>query len=56
MIGVGALEDTPEDVRDQARLIYVAMTRAKQQLAMTASQRNSHVAKLEELVRQEIGA
>jgi superfamily I DNA/RNA helicase len=56
VIGVGTLDESEEEVSDQTRLLYVAMTRAKRQLAVTASLRNLYAARLEEAMREEIVA
>jgi len=56
IIGIGALDESEDEVSDQTRLLNVAMTRAKQQLAVTASHRNIYAARLEEAMREEVVA
>ncbi|MEQ1843362.1 MAG: 3'-5' exonuclease, partial [Verrucomicrobiales bacterium] len=45
--GVGALEDGAAQVAEHTKLLYVAMTRAKRQLAVTSSERNHFAVRLE---------
>ncbi|NNC87228.1 MAG: ATP-binding domain-containing protein [Akkermansiaceae bacterium] len=49
IIGIGDLDDSEDAARDQTRLLYVAMTRAKRRLAMSAAQPNRYVNGLEAL-------
>jgi superfamily I DNA/RNA helicase len=41
--GVGSLKDEPESTPEEARLLYVAMTRAQEALLLTASSHNHYV-------------
>ena len=50
VIGVGELDDTEAEAADQTRLLYVAMTRAKRQLAVTAAKENAFTRRLGGLV------
>ncbi len=50
VVGVGELDDAEEAVNDQTRLLYVAMTRAKRQLAVTAAKENAYAERLGGLV------
>lgn len=56
IIGVGTLDEDQAELAGQTRLLYVAMTRAKRQLAVTAAKRNVYAARLEESLRQEVVA
>lgn len=56
IIGVGTLDESDEEVTGQTRLLYVAMTRARRQLAVAASRRNLYATRLEESLRKEIVA
>lgn len=56
VLGTGALKDDEESVTDQTRLLYVAMTRAKRQLAVSASARNRFTSRLEGLDGLKVGA
>jgi len=56
VIGAGALEDKEESSNDQTRLLYVAMTRAKRQLAVCASAENRFTRRLAELGRFKVMA
>jgi len=49
VIGAGSLDAREEKTNDQTRLLYVAMTRAKRQLAISASAENQFTRKLAEL-------
>ena len=56
VLGTGSLKDDEESASDQTRLLYVAMTRAKRQLAISASARNRHTRRLEGLDEVMMGA
>lgn len=56
VLGTGALKDDEPSVTDQTRLLYVAMTRAKRQLAVSASTGNRFTRRLEELAEAKVGA
>lgn len=56
VIGAGALNDSEESSNDQTRLLYVAMTRAKRQLAVCASAENRFTRRLAELGEMKVGA
>lgn len=46
IVGVGQLEDSDEQREEHTRLLYVAMTRARRQLALCASGDNAYVQRL----------
>ena len=56
VIGAGAMEDKEESATDQTRLLYVAMTRAKRQLAVSASRENAFTRRLADLGRMKVSA
>ncbi|MGB6219493.1 3'-5' exonuclease [Haloferula sp.] len=56
VIGVGSLDESEEEVVGQTRLLYVAMTRAKRQLAVTSCAPNLYGERLEESLRQAVVA
>lgn len=45
-MGIGTLKDTKEYVAKESRLLYVGMTRAKEQLCITAHQSNQYTQRL----------
>lgn len=49
--GVGALKDGDEDMPRETRLLYVGMTRAKQQLLVTSGGANQFTARFQQLTR-----
>ncbi|RYD62003.1 MAG: DNA helicase II, partial [Verrucomicrobiaceae bacterium] len=55
LLGVGDLKDDEKERSAQTRLLYVAMTRAKRQLAVTASKGNAYVKQLAGLGLQMTG-
>lgn len=56
VVGAGALKGGEESSSDQTRLLYVAMTRAKRQLAISASGENRFTRRLAELGESKVGA
>ena len=59
LCGIGELKDNDEKKAQEARLLYVGMTRARKQLLITSSKKNWFTDKLEELsapVNQKHGA
>lgn len=55
-MGAGSLDDREDSVCDQTRLLYVAMTRAKRQLAVSASAENRYTRRLGGLEGAKAGA
>ncbi|MEP2775833.1 MAG: 3'-5' exonuclease [Luteolibacter sp.] len=55
VLGTGSLKDDEEATSDQTRLLYVAMTRAKRQLAVSASSENRYTRRLEGLAEVLVG-
>ncbi|MEM9480472.1 MAG: 3'-5' exonuclease [Verrucomicrobiota bacterium] len=51
LFGIGHIKDDPDQVESQTRILYVAMTRAKQRLALSTSASNSFSEKIEMLVK-----
>ncbi len=49
IVGVGQAKEDEQSVSDRARLLYVAMTRAKTRLLLTASTRNAVTERLQQL-------
>ncbi len=47
LVGLGQLRAEPENVADETRLLYVAMTRARECLLITASETNTYTQKIE---------
>ena len=47
LVGLGQLRAEPENVADESRLLYVAMTRARECLLITASETNVYTQKIE---------
>ncbi|WP_339618752.1 3'-5' exonuclease [uncultured Marinimicrobium sp.] len=52
--GVGALKDGEDDMPRETRLLYVGMTRAKQQLLVTSGSTNLFTDRLQELAHQAV--
>jgi superfamily I DNA/RNA helicase len=51
--GVGSLGGNEERVEDDAKLLYVAMTRATQNLLVTSSKESSFTVKLQEMIKKQ---
>ena len=49
LVGLGKLRAEPENVAEESRLLYVAMTRARERLLMTASETNVYTQKIESI-------
>ena len=49
LVGLGKLRTEPENVAEERRLLYVAMTRARECLLMTASETNVYTRKIESI-------
>ncbi len=49
LVGLGKLRTKPEKIADESRLLYVAMTRARERLLMTASGTNVYTQKIESI-------
>jgi len=49
VMGVGYLDDNEECLAAESRLLYVAMTRTKEELVVTAHSQNSYTHKLKDL-------
>ena len=49
LVGLGKLKSEPENVAEESRQLYVAMTRAQQCLLMTASKTNVYTQKIESI-------
>lgn len=49
LVGLGKLRTEPENVAEESRQLYVAMTRARQYLLMTASAANVYTRKIESI-------
>ena len=49
LVGLGQLRAQPEDVAEESRLLYVAMTRARECLLITASGTNVYTQKIESI-------
>ena len=49
LVGLGQLRAEPENVADESRLLYVAMTRARECLLITASETNVYTQKIESI-------
>ncbi len=49
LVGLGKLPTKPEEIADESRLLYVAMTRARECLLMTASGTNVYTQKIESI-------
>ena len=47
VVGLGKLNIEPENVAEESRLLYVAMTRAREFLLVTASEANVYTRKIE---------
>ena len=47
LVGLGKLKSEPENVAEETRLLYVAMTRARECLLITASEANVYTRKIE---------
>ena len=47
LVGLGQLRAEPENVAEETRLLYVAMTRAREYLLITASETNGYTQKIE---------
>ncbi|MFD2256316.1 3'-5' exonuclease [Luteolibacter algae] len=56
VLGTGVLNDEEDVTSDLTRLLYVAMTRAKRQLAVSASAENRFTRRLKELGEVKVGA
>lgn len=50
IVGLGKLRSEPENVADESRELYVAMTRARECLLMTASKANIYTQKIESII------
>ena len=50
VVGLGKLKAEPENVGRESRQLYVAMTRARQCLLVTASEANVHTRKIEAIL------
>ncbi|MDE0035594.1 MAG: NERD domain-containing protein [Deltaproteobacteria bacterium] len=53
LVGLGRLPAEPEKVAEETRLLYVAMTRARECLLMTASETNLYTQRIESITRAE---
>ncbi|MDE0206191.1 MAG: NERD domain-containing protein [Candidatus Tectomicrobia bacterium] len=53
LMGLGELRTAPENVAEETRLLYVAMTRARECLLVTASQANVYTQKIESITAGE---
>ena len=49
LVGLGQLRAEPDDVAEESRLLYVAMTRARECLLITASETNVYTQKIESI-------
>ena len=49
LVGLGKLRTEPENVAEESRLLYVAMTRARECLLVTASEANVYTRKIESI-------
>ena len=49
LVGLGRLRTDPENVAEETRLLYVAMTRARECLLVTASESNAYTQKIESI-------
>ena len=49
LVGLGQLRTEPENVAEESRLLYVAMTRARECLLITASETNVYTQKIESI-------
>ena len=54
LVGLGKLKTEPENVAEESRQLYVAMTRARECLLMTASEANVYTSKIESIAGCEI--
>ena len=54
LVGLGKLRPEPENVAEESRQLYVAMTRARQYLLMTASTANVYTRKIESIANGDI--
>ena len=54
LVGLGQLRAEPENVADETRLLYVAMTRARECLLITASETNTYTQKIESVTAAKI--
>ena len=50
VVGLGKLKTEPEDVAEESRQLYVAMTRARECLLVTASEANVYTRKIESIL------
>ena len=50
LVGLGKLRSEPENVAEESRELYVAMTRARECLLMTASKANVYTQKIESIM------
>ena len=53
LMGLGKLRTEPENVAEETRLLYVAMTRARECLLVTASESNVYTQKIESIAAEE---
>jgi superfamily I DNA/RNA helicase len=51
--GVGSLGGNEERIEDDAKLLYVAMTRATQNLLITSSKESAFTVKLQETIKRQ---
>ena len=49
LVGLGQLRAEPENVAEESRLLYVAMTRARECLLITASETSVYTRKIESI-------
>jgi len=50
LVGVGCLKEGDDDLVKESKLLYVGMTRAKQQLVVTAHQENTYTRRLQAII------